>query len=328
VGTAEAAVARESIAMRALQRDWTATAVRGVRAFPVAAAAFVLYAVASTALLLTGGAAPSFTQLVFIAVVVAFFPVRARPLVWLVVFTAAALLLFFGLDSDVSRAAASVHVTPPVDIDSRLLGGHSVRDLQSAYLALPVDALLTPLLVLAYLSHWYGSVMAWVWLWLRHPQRMARFLSAFALVEVAGELIYLIYPEAPPWRAAQLGVLPGLQRAGIDWLRSLGGFGTWYAATDPEPLAAMPALHVAVPLLVSLTLIAASARRRAWLWLLYPAVMAFSVLVLGEHYLIDVIVAVLLGGGAFLVAEVLGQRWPRALGAGWLRASDRSCPAP
>ena len=95
----------------------------------------------------------------------------------------------------------------------------------------------------------------------------------------------------------------------VGWLGPVGGFGPWYARTDPAPLEAMPAMHVAVPMLEALVLMAVWRRRASWLVLLYPATVGVGVLYLGEHYVVDVIVAVALAVVSFAVGEAV-QSWP------------------
>jgi len=297
----------------ALRRDWGGPSMRGARLFPAAAVILTVYGLLSTGLMILGSTTPSATQFVLLAVIAATWLVRARSLVWIAAAGPAAALVFFGLDGFAARAALITQVNPPIASDRWLLGGGSVSVLQSGFLATSWTALLIPLLVLVYLSLWYGSVVVWVWLWSVRPTRIARFLTAFLLLDCIGQIIYLIYPEAPPWRAAQLGVLAPLRRVGVDFLQSIDGLGSWYAGSDPAPLAAMPAMHVAVPMLIALTLMA-SARRRwlASLWLAYPVSVGLSVILLGEHYLVDVLVAVALGATCFAVTEHLWVRSPRS----------------
>jgi membrane-associated phospholipid phosphatase len=120
-----------------------------------------------------------------------------------------------------------------------------------------------------------------------------------------GFIGYLVYPEMPPWLAASKGFLPPMHRIVVDTLQNLGGFGSFYAGADPEPNAAMPSLHVSVPLIVSLSIISVSGwrSRRAWLWLLYPLTVAFGVVYLGEHYISDTVVGLALGAACFFIAE-------------------------
>lgn len=299
---------------RAIARDLSVPRGRCAELYPLATIAVTLYCAAATALMLVQGAAPSVTQLGLVVVVATFWTVRSSRLVWLAAITLAAIFVFFGLDGFAGRAPALTHVTSPISADRWLLGGGGVVAMQRWFLGIPWHALLVPPLVIAYLSLWYGSVGAWLWIWARHGERVARFLTAFLVLECIGELIYLVYPETPPWLASQQGALPPTHRTVVDWLQGFHGLGSWYAASDPAPLAAMPAMHVAVPVLIALTAIAMARRSLpALLWLLYPVSVAAAVLWLGEHYVVDVLVAVTLGAAVFAAVELAWRRAPSLL---------------
>ena len=105
----------------------------------------------------------------------------------------------------------------------------------------------------------------------------------------------------PPWLAARNGLLRPVQRIVVDTLQHVGGFGHFYAGADPEPNAAMPSLHVAVPMLIAAAMIGGRRvhHRAVWLWLPYPLTVGFGVVYMGEHYVVDVWVGLAFGAGAF-----------------------------
>jgi membrane-associated phospholipid phosphatase len=98
-----------------------------------------------------------------------------------------------------------------------------------------------------------------------------------------------------------------VHRVVVDFLQNLNGFGRFYAGADPEPDAAMPSLHVTVPMLIACTIIglAQRPRRLVWLWLLYPLTLAFGVVYLGEHYIADSVAGLLLGVVCYVVVDRL-----------------------
>ena len=129
------------------------------------------------------------------------------------------------------------------------------------------------------------------------------------ILMTTGFVIYLLFPEMPPWLAARNGLLSPVHRIVVDSLQQLGGFGRIYAGADPEPNAAMPSLHVAVPMLIAATAVGAARwhRRVAWLWILYPLTIAFGVVYLGEHYVADSIVGLALGMVCYGLVEMTGR---------------------
>jgi membrane-associated phospholipid phosphatase len=168
------------------------------------------------------------------------------------------------------------------------------------------------LLAVEYLFHFAAPLATGLWLWLRHRERFGTFVGAYVLVMAAGFLVYLLYPEMPPWLAAQTGRLPPVHRIVVETLQRLGSFGTLYAGADPEPNAAMPSLHVAVPMIIACAAVTVRGlgRPASWLWLLYPATISFGVVYLGEHYVADVVAGLALGVVAHLAAAQLAPSAP------------------
>src|SRR5262249_15172480 len=89
------------------------------------------------------------------------------------------------------------------------------------------------------------------------------------------------------------------------------GFGGFYAGADPEPNAAMPSLHVAVPMLIACAAIGKASRHRrlAWLWMLYPLTIGFGVVYLGEHYVAGTVIGLALGALCYVVVDRLVDRF-------------------
>jgi PAP2 superfamily protein len=73
---------------------------------------------------------------------------------------------------------------------------------------------------------------------------------------------------------------------------------------DNNPLAAMPSLHVALPLLISLWFFRERWKMPAIVMLVFAALVAFEVTFSGEHYVIDVAGAVVVAGVIALVAQL------------------------
>jgi membrane-associated phospholipid phosphatase len=132
-----------------------------------------------------------------------------------------------------------------------------------------------------------------LWVYLRHYESYFRLRNALIVANTLGLVVYIAVPSAPP------RLLPGLVH---DTLAASGALrhGSGLVTFAENPYAAMPSLHTADALLVGITL--ALIVRSPWLkalWLLWPAWVAFALLVTGNHFWLDI------AAGAVLVAIAL-----------------------
>lgn len=101
----------------------------------------------------------------------------------------------------------------------------------------------------------------------------SRYAHALGLAFGLGLIVYTIAPTAPPWFAdnrIEILLVPDPNPAfRLRW--------------DPNPFAAFPSMHVAVATVTACAL----ATRYRWPAYLYPALMTWALVYLGEHYLID-----------------------------------------
>jgi len=218
--------------------------------------------------------------------------------------------------------AGSVHASGPAAFERAIFGVNLAPWLEQHLGGLHGPTWWQVGLVAEYLAHFVAPIAAGAWIWWRCRSRFGSFVAAYTLVMAAGFGVFLLFPEMPPWLAAQQGLIAPVQRVVVAALSHLGGFGQLYSGADPFPDGAMPSLHVAVPMVIALSLIAAlRSGRRRWLWLLYPLTMSFTVVDLGEHYVADAVVG--LAFGALCWAAVAGT--PRLLRR--LGGSRRPAPA-
>ncbi|MET7471699.1 phosphatase PAP2 family protein [Micromonospora sp. NPDC005686] len=138
--------------------------------------------------------------------------------------------------------------------------------------------------------HFPATVLCLVWLWLRRPAHYLRLRRALAALTAAALVLHIWVPLAPP----RLTALTGMVDTGARYGPSV------YGPPDTDQLsnqyAAMPSLHVGWALAIALALMAVTGGRRRWLWLLHPLATAFVVVVTGNHYWLDGVVAVALLG--------------------------------
>lgn len=163
-------------------------------------------------------------------------------------------------------------------------------------------------------AHFALPIAVGMVIWLRNRRDYWRYhLSVLALF-MTGFLIYILYPAAPPWMAAGAGAIPPVDRIVSHTLGSLPAaepLGLVYTRFSANPVAAMPSLHAAIPMLITLVLVRLYGRR-ALVALVYPVVMGFNLVYLGEHYVVDIIAGYLVGIWAFLLVWVLPRWLPEA----------------
>ncbi|RZS87159.1 PAP2 superfamily protein [Motilibacter rhizosphaerae] len=160
-------------------------------------------------------------------------------------------------------------------------------------------------------SLWYQSAHICItmgvlgWLWWRHPDRYRVARNALVLINVAGLVIFALYPCMPP------RLLPG--RHFVDAIEA-SGLGSSPAGPVPaDQYAAMPSLHLAwatwVAVTASLAVGSVVLRR---LWRCYPLVTASVVVVTANHYVLDIVAGVAVAAVALpLAARLTPQRAAR-----------------
>ena len=150
-----------------------------------------------------------------------------------------------------------------------------------------------------------------LWVWLRRRPLFAFVRDVFLLTNALALALYEAFPVAPP------RLTPGLQFDGRAFVfrDTVFGPGSSGARLSFNEYSAMPSLHVAWALIVAATL-AWAARPRLVRLLApgYPVAMLFTVVVSGNHYLLD-------GLGAGAVVLVAG---PAAMLIRWRLLRDAS----
>ena len=139
----------------------------------------------------------------------------------------------------------------------------------------------------------------------RFPQAAARVYATFDL----GVIAYWAIPTAPPWYAAQQGLMedgrtPELRRMMVEYGEQFWkqGWAPLYGVLGGNPLAAMPSLHFATSVTAAHVL-ADTGRVAGVLGWTYAATLGVALVYLGEHYVVD------LAAGAVL-AETIRKATP------------------
>lgn len=146
------------------------------------------------------------------------------------------------------------------------------------------------------------------YLWLKNKTVYWKFIISLLLLYFAAYITFLLFPAAPPWYASQKAGLIQVYKI-IDFVVAQIGWG-WdfsqiYNKMNPNPVAAIPSLHSAVPWLAFLVLYSFN-KKVAWFFLPYPILVWLSVVYLGEHYVIDVLAGITYASAAYILVYRFG----------------------
>jgi membrane-associated phospholipid phosphatase len=215
---------------------------------------------------------------------------------------------------------AQIHAEDVLGVERLLFGGHVPTEVLQSWLHPPTGFdPFARVAVIFYFLHFPLPIAAGFFLWLRRRPVYYDFVAALIVLSMAGFVTYLLLPVAPPWWAHEHGLLPGVQQLrdqGFSELANAAGFSqasyvysyTFYDI-NPNEVAAFPSLHAAYPFLAFLFARRAFGRP-AWLVLAYAACVWFSIVYLGEHYVVDAIAG---------VAYALAAYWVVIHGPAWFR---------
>lgn len=213
-----------------------------------------------------------------------------------------------------------VHYEPQLGIDKLLGGGRPLSAVLQDALWKGTPSWYDHVVSTIYLSHFCVTLVVLAVLWVARDAVFRRFRNIVLTVVLASFATYFVYPAAPPWLAAYTDRAPEIVRTVGLTLHAkalaaspvLPGHGPALA----NPVAALPSLHGALPLLLALFFWGRVRPALRVLLALYPLAMAFVLIYGGEHYVFDIALGWLYVGVAYLV-------WSRL----WRRADERRADA-
>jgi hypothetical protein len=165
---------------------------------------------------------------------------------------------------------------------------------------------------LVYVSYFVGTYLVAALLWWINRSLFRRYVVTVSVIAMMGFTTYALFPAAPPWMASQLGAMePSTRAIGIIWshipiahFNTLFEKGTQYA----NSVAAVPSLHAAYTLLITLFLWKLVPRWGRVLLFLYPWAMAFALVYTSEHYFVDILLGWIYCAIAFVAVRVAADR--------------------
>jgi membrane-associated phospholipid phosphatase len=152
-------------------------------------------------------------------------------------------------------------------------------------------------------AHFALSVGALAFIYLRRNDSFYFVRNMFMVAMLIALVGYCVYPTAPPRLMPQWGFTDSVQQfTGVNTQQGAGGLLL-------NPYAAIPSMHVCIALMIGLPMsrLVRSPFAR-WLWRLYPLMIAFVVVVTGNHYVTDVVLGALTAAVSAVLAKQLLAR--------------------
>ena len=153
------------------------------------------------------------------------------------------------------------------------------------------------------------TIAALVYLYVRH-NRSFYFVRNMFLIAMAIALVgYTVFPTAPPRFMPEWGFIDTV--SDITGVRNSHASGVMSALFNPY--AAVPSMHVAFALMIACPLarLARSAAVRI-VWVTYPFLMTFVIVVTANHFLLDAVLGALTAGVSAYAASWLARVRPGA----------------
>jgi len=272
----------------------------GMRRYMVPAV--IAYVVATTAFLIWRGISVSPDYFVFILLLGAVALGRWKAFIvdWMPF-----VVLFLGyefLRGFAGKTGISPHYTEVIAVDHVLgLGTLPTLFLQSHLYHGGGPSALDIVSTLFYFMHFaYPLTLGYIF-WIRDRSLFRRFAITLLAMSLGAFVFFLLVPVAPPWLASQGGLIPHVEKIISHTLPSSTDF--IYKSMTPNQVAAFPSLHAAFPLLGMLYGLRLFGRRAAIPLGAWVLAVTFSIVYLGEHYLVDALGGFVLAGACYALVE-------------------------
>ncbi len=205
------------------------------------------------------------------------------------------LFAYYSMWGSADDFTGRIVVTPQIDAERFLFAGHiPTIVLQNAFYSPGSPQWYDFLAVIGHLSHFILPIFFAAIIWQHYRHLHLRYMSSFVLLSLAGYLTFLLAPSAPPWWAAENGYIDTVYLVH----ETVPGLARVYSEVSANPVAAIPSLHAAMPMLVFLFSLHIWGRR-AWPVALYPIFMLWAIVYSGNHYVVDWLVGVAYAGAVY-----------------------------
>ena len=193
----------------------------------------------------------------------------------------------------VDELSANVIYMLPIDFEQKLFGNVltiSFQNFVNANFSLASINIINLIAAFLYSLHFIAPMVFAYILFLKHKKEFLDFSIAMIILSYAALFTFLLFPTAPPWMASENGYIDDLEHVTVN-IANLP-IATLYVWINPNPIAAIPSLHAAYPLLITLFCIKLYGKK-AFILFTFPFLMLLALIYLGEHYLLDALIGYL-----------------------------------
>lgn len=218
------------------------------------------------------------------------------------------------------------YFTPHLDLERWLFGGDVPASVLQEWFWVGHDRWYDRLLLGVSRIHQFVPLTLAFVLWMRRRALYFRFATTMLVLSFAAALTFVLYPAAPPWHAAEKGLLEVVKIGGHPSLAS----SLWapYDLVRGNPDAAIPSLHAGYAFLVFLFVASLFWRTRwrvpvACVAALYPVLQSVAAVYTGNHYVIDLVIGYGYAAGAYFGVSYAWHRLRLPAADGWTGAGAR-----
>lgn len=187
------------------------------------------------------------------------------------------------------------HADPQLSFDQALFGESGPTYLLQNWLWFDTPSWYDHFFFVVYLSHFVVSLAVCAALWIRSRHDFLAYRRRIVGTWLLALVVFAAYPTVPPWMAAEQGHLPAMDRIIVVLMNVVASSPTDAAMEAGDgrislanPVAAVPSMHAALPMLLLLFLWG-RARRLRMVLLAYTVLMGFVLVYTGEHYVFDIL---------------------------------------
>jgi len=166
-----------------------------------------------------------------------------------------------------------------------------------------------------YVTHFVAPFVFGLFLWIKKRSAFHKFALALIILSYSAFITYYFLPSSPPWLTSQFGYIPKIVKVQNEVYTEVMAFFniavkgvndslSFYNYVGGNPVAAIPSLHASYPLLIFLFVLKFF-KKYIWIPLIYMITVWFSIVYIGEHYIVDVLAGIMFTIASFLTANYL-----------------------
>jgi membrane-associated phospholipid phosphatase len=217
------------------------------------------------------------------------------------------------------------YITPHLDLELWLFGGNVPASVLQEWFWVGHERWYDRLALGVSRIHQFVPLTLAFVLWMRRRALYFRFASMMVITSYAAALTFFLYPAAPPWYAADAGLLSAEKIGGHPSLSS----SVWapYDLVRGNPAAAVPSLHAGYAFLVFL-FVASLFWRTRWRVpvacgaALYPLLQSVAAIYTGNHYVVDLVIGYFYAAAVFFGVSYAWHRLGLPAADSWTEPSQ------